>query len=199
MKKIFTNKFLPIICLFMLVVFTLFTNCFAIDVSYNDKDYTLPEFPSWTTKYKYLAILPDNFASPSSNFYSFYLYGFEDNKLINNGSITGSRSECILTSESIVWSAESYGTTWNPMSSDQLAPIWSNFDMLDKNGNVVFQKAPQVAEITKALVEQTTKAQVAQQLQNTIKSFLIYLVVFVVSLLAFWKGWRLLSNSLRKA
>lgn len=54
-------------------------------------------------------------------------------------------------------------------------------------------------EITETLVEATTKAQVMEQMKAMIVGFLKYLVALVISLLAFWKGWKFLSTQLKKA
>lgn len=65
------------------------------------------------------------------------------------------------------------------------------------NGELFFQVPPQT--IMKTLVEETTRVQIMEQIKKMIVGFLKYLIVLVISLLAFWKGWQFLSTQLRKA
>lgn len=60
-----------------------------------------------------------------------------------------------------------------------------------------FYPAPQ--GITGVLVEETTKAEIMKQIKTMIVGFLKYLMVFLVSVIAFYKGWKFLSTQLRKS
>jgi len=62
--------------------------------------------------------------------------------------------------------------------------------------NVVFQGAPQ-AQITKILVEQTMKVNIMEQMKMMIIGFLKYLIVLVISVVAFWKGWQFFLNQFK--
>lgn len=71
--------------------------------------------------------------------------------------------------------------------------IYSTFDLKDTKGNVVFQRPVlglgEVLEITTPM----------KTFQITMRGMIVSLAVCLVSLVAFWKAWSLLSNSLRKA
>lgn len=82
--------------------------------------------------------------------------------------------------------------------------VSSNHDILkydaenkELTNEVVFQGAPQVPEITKALVEQTT--QLGMKPLEIIKVVLPIVIVIIVGLIAFWKAWQVLSKQLKKA
>ena len=74
---------------------------------------------------------------------------------------------------------------------------FSTVNIYDSDLNVVFQPAP--VEITQVLLEETTKAGIMYQIKTMIVGFLKYLIVLVVSVIAFYKGWKFLSTQLRKA
>lgn len=83
---------------------------------------------------------------------------------------------------------------------------YSNADVYTTSGTVFFQQPPPIVEeptveiaLTQTLVETATQVQIAEQLKMMIVGFLKYLIVLVISLLAFWKGWQFLSTQLRKA
>ena len=83
--------------------------------------------------------------------------------------------------------------------SNCLGLVYSTVDVYDMNDSnkVVFQPAP--VEITQVLLEETTKAGIMNQIKTMIVGFLKYLIVLVVSVIAFYKGWKFLSTQLRKA
>lgn len=74
--------------------------------------------------------------------------------------------------------------------------LYTSSDCLEIN-NSFFHLSP--LGITGVLVETTMKAQVMEQMKIMIVGFLKYLIVFVISLIAFWKGWHFLSMQLKKA
>lgn len=75
--------------------------------------------------------------------------------------------------------------------------MYSNTDVKDVDGSLVFQGAPQVPEITKALVEQTK--QVGMSPMEQIKTILPVVLITIVSLIAFWKGLCLVRRILSQA
>ncbi len=71
--------------------------------------------------------------------------------------------------------------------------IFSDFNVKDSEGNVVFQKpVPTLGEVL-------VKTDPVKKFQTMISGMIVFLVVFLVSLVGFLKAWSLLSNSLRKA
>lgn len=90
--------------------------------------------------------------------------------------------------------------SWKPTDYQQRYDFQSMFySSVDVyyNGELFFQLPPQ--GITQMLVAETTKAQIMEQMKIIVVGFLKYLIVFVVSLIAFWKGWQFLLGQLRKA
>lgn len=79
--------------------------------------------------------------------------------------------------------------------------LYANHDLYNIDGTLVFQVAPQegAPQITTTLVTETTRAQINKQIQATITGFLKYLIVFVISVIAFWKGWQFLSRQFKRA
>lgn len=219
MKKIFQNKILLILTLCILSIFTLCTSCFAKaydgDYSYsfdfNDKNYTVTGLTYDYNSFKYVVI---SGSSLSDSYINFNIIGSNSEIIFNNGLQTSSHSNDIYYSNCTT------PTSIVDFSSDPIIlPFWSNFDpqltsgigadtstikyanydIKDSDGNVVFQVAPQVPEITKILVEQTTQAQIQEQMKKIITGFLKYLIVFVISVIAFWKGWKFLSKQFKTA
>lgn len=77
---------------------------------------------------------------------------------------------------------------------------YSTVDIYDRNGNVVFQQAPQlnqIPDITKTLVEQTTQLGMKPLIQ--IKTLLPIVIATILGLIGFWKAWQLLFKNLKKA
>ena len=68
------------------------------------------------------------------------------------------------------------------------------------SSNSVFSGIPPLEPtITQTLVETTIQVQIAEQLKIMIVGFLKYLIVLVISLIAFWKVWQFHSMQLKKA
>ena len=74
--------------------------------------------------------------------------------------------------------------------------LFKNIDVY-KNGELFFQKPP--LGITQTLVEETEKVQIAEQLRTMIVGFLKYLIALVISVIAFYKGWKFLSTQLKRS
>lgn len=68
----------------------------------------------------------------------------------------------------------------------------------DVNKSDVFFQKP-LQGITQTLVAETEKAQIAEQIKAMIVGFLKYLIALVISVIAFYKGWKFLSMQLRKS
>lgn len=79
----------------------------------------------------------------------------------------------------------------------------STFNM-KQGDSVVFEKnidffrlAP--VGITQVLLEATTQAKIMEQIKTMIVGFLKYLIALVISVIAFYKGWKFLSTQLKKS
>ena len=84
-------------------------------------------------------------------------------------------------------------------TSDNNIYVYSNTNVYTdyEKSSIFFQKTP--LGITGVLVEETTKAEIMKQIKTMIVGFLKYLMVFLVSVIAFYKGWKFLSTQLRKS
>lgn len=78
------------------------------------------------------------------------------------------------------------------VSQLQERSVYCSHDILNVEGNVVFQKP--VLTLGEVL-EQTNPV---QTFQTMTRGIITYLIVFLVGLVAFWKAWQLLSKELRK-
>lgn len=74
---------------------------------------------------------------------------------------------------------------------------YSTLDIYNNSGNVVFHAPP--VGITQVLLEETTKAKIMGQIKTMIAGFLKYLIALVISVIAFYKGWKFLSTQLKKS
>lgn len=218
MKNFLTHKFLPVMAVFMLVIFTLCTSCFASsDLKFsNDEIYNLPDFTDIVGNNDYCIIYGKNtnigtrfllLPYDKDNYqlrlvkigdkYSLRLYSISSTPTDSN-SIKYSYYYISSTSSSS-WSSSSTSDTSGFYFSGGIYGVYATQDLYDLDGNLVFQVAPQIPEITKTLVEQTTQTQIQEQLKLMITGFLKYLIVFVISVIAFWKGWKFLSKQLKRA
>lgn len=75
--------------------------------------------------------------------------------------------------------------------------VYSNYDIYDTSGELVFQGAPQVTEITKILMEQTEK--VGMTPLGLVKIILPIVTITIVGLIGFWKAWHFLLKQLKKS
>lgn len=209
------NKFLLVILIFMLVIAS-FTSVFA-STSVYPNDYTVPECDVFnrmikqddgTYCYNGISTCIDRYFvchTDSIDYYFFVCDGyFINNKYyLNNNSVSNYIYFEYDTNGSFIRAnslrCDSSFSLWNGMSI-----CYSSTDLYDSNGVLVFQVAlPEIPEepqqITQVLAEETEKVQIAEQLKIMIVGFLKYLIVLVISLIAFWKGWQFLSTQLRKA
>lgn len=107
------------------------------------------------------------------------------------------------------WSGYSGGNASNVNGEISYTTLVNNCEIVSASKNiykdntfneVFFQLTPpvEIPEITQTLVGEVTKAQIMEQIKTMIVGFLKYLIVLVISLIAFWKGWKFLSTQLRK-
>lgn len=203
MKNILNNRFIVIAIITVMLITTLSTSVFAADTinfTYNDTFYSVPDVSSFITSKCDIALIyvkddvPILHISSSSRHGSDIIYPFFRGTLFAYNSkiyklVDGKWSYLSGDNDEI----SNYITVFPEMV------VYCNVDLYDDNGNVVFPVAPQIPEITKTLVEQTTQTQIQEQLKLMITGFLKYLIVFVISVIAFWKGWKFLSKQLKRA
>ena len=92
----------------------------------------------------------------------------------------------------------SFGNWYESSFDDGIeSVVYSTFGVYNPDDKLVFQAPP--VEITQVLLEETTKAGIMNQIKTMIVGFLKYLIALVVSVIAFYKGWKFLSTQLRKA
>lgn len=94
------------------------------------------------------------------------------------------------------------------MESDYIIHIWnnngkyeifSNYDIYNSSSCTdFFLKAPPKT-IAVVLTQEIKRSKIAGTLKTMIIGFLKYLIVFVTSVIAFWKGWRFLFRNFKKA
>lgn len=193
------NKIIFILSIVFLTLLCLTTFSQAsYDFEFEGTKYTIPDFPNDGNKFKIVffdksiksfklisseeKVVYSNFNEGSINFPNRKQYSYYTHTPMSEFSFDGDFPSTGSTSE-----------TFKRI-------VTSNYDVYDKNGELVFQAPPQVnPTLTETLVEETTQAQITQQIQTMILGFLKYLTLFVVSVIAFYKGWKFLSTQLRKA
>lgn len=209
-NKIF-NKFYMIIpvVLFIVLLFVMTTGSFAnSDITfYNGNTYSLPDFSSYVENKDYCIFYGTNknvglqfiLVPYDSSSYSIKVEksaGFYSLQLSNRfDRIKYNFYCCSLGSSS--WSQDHTSDYSGYYFNGGIVDFLTTKDIYDQNGDVVFQKAPQVPEITKALVEQTK--QVGMSPMEQIKTILPVVLITLVSLIAFWKGLQAISRILYQA
>lgn len=205
MKNLLNNKILIIFTIFA-VILGFGSSVFAfsnIDFSYNNNNYTFSS--------EYINSL--NISSEKNIIYIMRGSNYNTNEFVmiftNNSDVQGQydgwSGDFIRFTLSGLSNDDYSGFTFQRGGSGSYIPSWiiySNADLYNHNGELVFQGAPQeqvveIPEITQTLVEQGTQAQMGETLLATIKTYLIYLVIFVVSMIAIWKAVRFLRNVLK--
>ena len=73
------------------------------------------------------------------------------------------------------------------------------FSYTDYDGEIADPFLPPLLGIKETLVVETEKAQIMEQIKTMIVGFLKYLIALVISVIAFYKGWKFLSMQLRKS
>ncbi len=230
MKNILNNRILVILSIFVILITSLCTSCFASNENaITIKDYKTGKdlniiMPSFYKTDGFNYVLIQNLSIDSNNDYSsycinicnkpFYVQTVNGNKHIsvpsdsiyywNNVYTTGDfYSNNTIDCSSMSFTLDDHNSfdriSYYRTDNVSYSVNYTNYDILDDEGNLVFQGAPQIPEITKTLVEQTTQTQIQEQLKLMITGFLKYLIVFVISVIAFWKGWKFLSKQLKRA
>lgn len=217
-NKFFINKFLPIISIFLFVVFVASSSVFAYSPSCWSDDVVNRinnTYSKYSSEYKYFIC----FINYSSQVIM-YCWN-DDNTFFVQGSLNGLPTlESNQTSNflglvldgnslSVLSSHKQFNKVgYEVYSSGGNITLHTNttvYNDYDKT-SVFFQLPPQEVEeveevktVTETLVEETMKSQIMDQMKTMIVGFLKYLIALVISLIAFWKGWQFLSTQLRKA
>lgn len=206
MKNFINNKFNLIIILLFAIILGFGSNVFAnYDIDFYGVSYSVPDSPTnnyfitYDNDCFYLFAL-DNDVDLSKIYVE---YQDKGNYLYIQVKSTSDVHCCIYTCPHVnadSWILDSDYSSRNICSFADVNCVRSTITFKDSSGNVVFQGAPQEQEIptiTQTLVEQGTQAEMGETLLETIKSYLIYLVIFVVSLIAIYKAVRFLRNVLK--
>lgn len=217
MKNILNNRILVILSIFVILITSLCTSCFASsDLKFsNDETYTLSDFSEFVGNDSYIIVygsnknlgkrfllLPYNkeqykvLLYKSGDYYSLQLHSIDTDGGYNYSKKYTFRY-CL--DKNSAWLSGTTSDSSGFYFDGGIECVYTTDDIYDTEGNLVFQGAPQIPEITKTLVEQTTQTQIQEQLKLMITGFLKYLIVFVISVIAFWKGWKFLSKQLKRA
>lgn len=227
MRNLFNNKLFITLFIFLLIIFT-FSSVFA-DYTGVTHSFDRPDLINWISKFEqyqsgnYYYILVDKANTPNSSstcYVEFIDKEYYDSHNIKtylsfeNGYYYLNYTEPVLTCVTWNGSGSLYqGLDYRSKSVCGFAPSSVTDNVADLtfdtslsrvykdstcDATSIFFRVP-LQGITQTLVEETMKAQVMEQLKATIVGFLKYLIVFVISVIAFWKGWQFLSMQLKKA
>lgn len=200
MKNLLNNKFFIIISLFIILTFSICTNCFAenIPITFDNIKYNLniPTYEDYPYYFFYVGsdegvhiyYLNEN---QKNNIYygkfslgNSYVYGFEFGSNyhyiyssisilsgIYNISLDSARNSFVYVYE------EDYFT-------DKVI-LYTNFDIKNKEGNVVFMKAPQIVE--QVTIPTITQVQEIPQTMNKVLEMIIPigLIIFGIGLIIY--------------
>lgn len=196
MKNILNNKIIPILLITLIVIFNITSNVFAsITFTSNGVDYSYTDPP----EEMYNQIMS----------YQYVVLGYSSNKPVYFCSNTEILYDVEFTADRFKY--DDYDNQWHfdngtfrtlkfmneTWGDTDYFPLYTNYNLKDSQGNTVFPVAPQTPEITRVLVEQGTRAEMGETILATIKTFLIYLLIFVISMIAIWKAVRFLRNALK--
>lgn len=201
MKKLFDNKILLVVVLVSILILTSISNVFANEYTNNNNETVdIPDF-----NYLLTDTFPDYviFKSNYGNNVRLIIYNnvgetggrlYPDFDLVNDRLyFDGNNIRYVLENNEWSLSAENVGV-------DATTPdlvFLSSQNLYSTSGDLVFHLPELVPEITRTLAETTTQAEMGQTILLTVKSFLIYLVIFVVSMLAIYKAVKFLKSVLR--
>lgn len=189
------NKFIVIILLLFLIINVFSINTYAYDFTdINDKKQSIPDLPS--------DVLEKNFVlSEYVGSYTIWVmsdktgYFYIDNNYVYASINPVARYEYNAIYEEWRFKGNQYLSSG---SSDWIKKenfSYSNIIVFsNKEKDNVFFPLPQTV-----LGRVTMKAEIMKEMKTTMVGFLKYLIVFLVSLIAFYKGWQLLLRQLRKA
>ena len=202
-NKFFVNRFLPILCIFLLVACFFTTNVFASSnlTANNGNSYNLPEFTEEMKKYDKYLIFVEN----DGKHFALYFLVDDDGYFFNNSSGIYCYGRLLICSTD---GDGFYGSRYEVKSGTVgkiggsitgSSTFISSVDIYtDVNKSDVFFQKP-LQGITQTLVAETEKVQIAEQLKIMIVGFLKYLIALVISVIAFYKGWKFLLMQLRKS
>ena len=219
-RKIFTHKFLPVIAVFMLVLFTLTTSCFAGNIELdNNQNLIIPD--EYLSKKYVFFNFSECFGTGNSGLRSVFFYASDycdftisnsereyisarsfyqtlnTLSLSDNASssfsysyfanvFNGNNFDFDLTGDIVENSNSSF--TFRCFDGDNVNLTnyyYSNFDVLDSSGNVVFQKAPQET-FQVELMKPTQVEEIPAQIVGIVKIVLpIFLTIFGVLLVLY--------------
>lgn len=194
------KKFLFMLFSFIVLsVFAVFNNnCYATtnSIVFNDgeSDVTLSDLPLSLNDYNAIVIKSTNTS------YKYYLmfYG-KDTNLVLGGTnglqlTTADSSKITFYFVKNDLSYQSYGSISLQDGCYTSNFYYSSADVLDSSGNVVFQ-GPTLTTLAEAL----EKANPVETFQTMMAGLVKYLILFLILLVAFWKGWQFLLKQLRHA
>ena len=196
------NKILPIICMFVLIISVFTSSVFASSYNAsNGKSYDLPEFTDEMKKYDKYLIFVEN----DGKHFGLYFLVDDDGYFFNNSSGIYCHGRLLICSTD----GDGYYGSRYEVESGTVGKIGgsitgsstfiSSVDIYtDVNKSDVFFQKPLLG-ITETLVVETEKAQIAEQIKAMIVGFLKYLIALVISVIAFYKGWKFLLMQLRKS
>lgn len=215
------NKFLLVLIVILLILFTFITSVFGYyndTVTYNDLSIDLSRLGA-TNNCAYILMYNKNenrfetlhpFGdSCSGNLDSIFYRNLNDNNSVTIYGINGFRNVTIetISIEDGTYQIGSLVSSFYSPNGVEISLL--DYDFIGSNVPIYtdnscsslatdfFQASPQ--GITATLVEEAMKAKILEQLKIMIVGFLKYLIVFVISVIAFWKGWQFLSMQLKKA
>ena len=187
----FKNKKIILIFFFIFIFFFLsYRNVFAsFSVEYNGETLELPDLPD--------GLLENYFILSSGSSYRIYTSDYEFTYKESRGYLTlenGSCQYCTLFFGS--WD-DWAGSSGASGVSDINAVVYSNFDIKDSSGNVVFLSSPQQGEEAQVILAPVVaQVEMSQTLSETVK-LLPLIIVVVVSFLGLRKALRMLFRVLR--
>lgn len=212
-KKFFTHRFLPIFSIFLFIIF-IFTNVFASSIEtidFSGKNYPIYYDIDLDSKYAIDISYPTYVTVKKDGIYYLIIVSQPESLLISDTNKLVNSSGYNLTVRYYVYNNDY--DTYFPTGSygamgyfvyDEL--IYNVSDLYKTDGSLYaaasdydsfFHRAPQ--GITRTLVEESARVQIADQLKTMTAGYLKYLIALVISVIAFWKGWQFLSTQLRKA
>lgn len=213
------NKFFSVTIVFLLIILTLTSNVFASDVTCPVCENTLnliyPEgvssfYPKDDGSGKHVNNM---FLVKMENDYYIIVTCSYDNvhnkeKLYINDNNLATKPSCYMFA---YFKYNSSTSNWDYIGWNETMPsfipnVIENATFLSTTStifddssctSIFFRQPPQ--GITLTLVEETTKTKITEQIKTMIVGFLKYLIVLVISVIAFYKGWKFLSTQLRKS
>lgn len=187
------NKFVVGVFI-VLIIFTIFTsNVFGFSTVYNDVVY---DFGDDIELYNYTFAKVSYLYTDDTNFLGVSLYTFDKEPYISGYLCGFDKCNVIVYNHyNGVVTKQIYNDYRSPdftKLTDKLF-LYSNFDIKDKSGNVVFPKP--VLSLGEVLANNNP----VKTFQTTMSGIILSLTALLVLLVGFWKAWSLLLKCLRKA